>query len=252
MSVERLSTPPLPRRGPSCPPALRLEELVAGEASSAQEVEHLSGCPACRDYVAALRAEQEAFFRARPAELFERKLAARVAPARRAWRRWVWVLPALAALVLVPRFFVAAPPVQLKGGPSFAAFYKRDGMREPLPVTADLRLREKDGLRFSYSSERERYLLILDLDGDGKVTAFFPPQGARSEKVAAASQRLLPGSVVLDRARGPEWLVAVFSDGPVEVASLVEPLRSTSPLAAQVALSCDGCQVLSLRFQKEP
>ncbi|MGC4001574.1 MAG: hypothetical protein QM767_30585 [Anaeromyxobacter sp.] len=64
--------PPAPR-APGCPPAAALEALSAGEPAP-EVAAHLGSCSACAAHVAALRAEAEAFLRARPPDRFLRQL----------------------------------------------------------------------------------------------------------------------------------------------------------------------------------
>ncbi len=83
------------------------EKLVAAEALSAEEAEHLRVCPDClRLQETHLCLEQEARFCRYINPLAERKSSSRMAPARPAWRRLYWALGLAAVLALV---FVMIP-----------------------------------------------------------------------------------------------------------------------------------------------
>jgi hypothetical protein len=236
------------QRGASCPSAFELEAFIAGETTALAT--HIGGCEACGAYVSALRAEQDRFMRARPAELFLGQVERRAAqPPRRSWSLWV-LAPLLAGAAAIVTF-VALPhrgeDVALKGSP-FKVLVKR-GDGAPEHVLSDATLRQGDALRFSFDVPRDGELAILDLDGTERVTTFYPPQGTRSTSVRAGAAPLLPGATVLDDAPGPEWLIAVFSDQAFETADLAAQLKGQSRRPA-LELKCAGCQIFTLRFEK--
>lgn len=245
--------PELPKRGPECPAPAVLEAFSAGEDPGETAKRHIDACPNCAPYVAALRGGSEAFLRARPPEQFLRKLDRRAEATRKRRRWWLALLPtaALAALVLVLLPIVDGTNgggVLVKGDPFKVVF--RRGEASPQVVSADARLRPGDALRFSYDAPSDGYLLILNLDGTGQASVFYPPEGTRSAPIARGATDFLPGSIVLDEAPGPEWLVAVFSQKPLEAALLLARLKEQAG-TAQPKLVCDGCRVSTLRLQKQ-
>ncbi len=253
MNVARALHPPLPARGLNCPPGQRLEPIIAGDPIPPEIATHLNECVGCKGYVESLRTEQDAFLKARSPELFVRKLVHRKAKSRRAlWQLVLVGASVLALVVLLPQIFdTPSTSIHLKGE-SLGVVYKREGMIDPLPVSRDLRLRTGDVLRFTFAAERDGHLLILDLDGNRKVTSFYPFGGKRSEPIQSGSRALLPGSVVLDDAPGPEWLVAIFSTERLDAASLSEQLRQLPRSTSKIELSCGGCRIEALRIQKAP
>ncbi|WP_375767785.1 DUF4384 domain-containing protein [Archangium gephyra] len=244
--------PPSPR-GPHCPPAAVLEAMSAGEATPEATRTHVEVCPDCHGQLQALTTAREAFVRAKPPELFLRQLERRAASQPRRGLRWLLpvlgaCVPLLALLVLVPRL-TPEDGVHLKGG-AFRVVVSREGGAPEL-LGPDAQVRPGDALRFAYESPEAGHLLVLELDGRGAASVFYPYGSATSAPLPAAQRDFLPGSVVLDDAPGPEWLVAVFSLRPLEAAPLLEALRSQAG-RAEPGLSCSGCGVSTLRLQKRP
>jgi hypothetical protein len=235
-----------PRR-PTCPAAFELEAFFAGEPSALAP--HVASCASCRADVDALKAGSDAFTRARPPELFLRQLERRAAEPRRRSLLAAWLAPlaacAGAAVLLVTA--LREQKVTLKGH-AFHVLVKR-GDAAPAPVQTDARLAAGDALRFRFEAPREGHLAILDLDGTERVTMFYPTAGARAAPVRPGDDPLLPGSIVLDAAPGPEWLVAVFSSEPLDIAALAAELVGQSR-RPRLEVSCPRCQVETLRIQK--
>ncbi|MFY0528711.1 hypothetical protein ACN28I_37950 [Archangium gephyra] len=244
--------PPSPR-GPHCPPAAVLEAMSAGEATPEATRTHVGDCPDCRGQLQALTTAREAFVRARPPDLFLRQLERRAASQPRPVRRWLLpvlsaCVPLLALLVLVPRLG-QEEGVRMKGG-AFRVAVSREGSAPEL-LGPDAQVRPGDALRFAYETPEAGHLLVLELDGRGAASVFHPYGSATSAPLPAAQRDFLPGSVVLDDAPGPEWLLAVFSPRPLEAAPLLESLRAQAG-RAEPTLSCSDCSVSTLRLQKRP
>ncbi|WNG37191.1 DUF4384 domain-containing protein [Archangium violaceum] len=244
--------PPSPR-GPHCPPAAQLEAMSAGEATPETTRTHVEGCADCRGQLEALTTAREAFVRARPPELFLRQLERRTASQPRRGLRWLLpvlgaCVPLLALLVLVPRL-EQEDGVRIKGG-DFRVVASRAG-GSPELLGPDAQVQSGDALRFSYEAKEAGHLLVLELDGRGAASVFYPYGSATSAPLPAGQRDFLPGSVVLDDAPGPEWLLAVFSPRPLQAAPLLEALR-TQAGRAELTLSCPDCSVSTLRLQKRP
>ena len=245
----------LPSRGSTCPPAMVLESLFAGDQTPADVSSHALGCADCGAYLSMLASEQAAFLARRPVELFQRQLARRTAePKPGLWASW-WLrlIPAGAALaalavVAVPRLN-AGDGVGLKGS-ALSVFVKSPGQDSPRLVLPDARLRAGDLLRFAYNAPENGYLVILDLDSTKHVTAFHPFGGTTPAEIKPFSADVLPGTVALDASPGAEWLVAVFSPHPIDVPKLSQSLTAT-PAGIDPQLTCAGCRVTTLRIQKE-
>jgi hypothetical protein len=224
----------------TCAAPVILQMIAAGESTGADA--HVAGCAACQARVAGYREASAAFLRQRPPELFLRKLQRRKRPS------WLPLLLCGAlglCIVVLPR---AGGEIRDKGGSPLSVVYRR-GDAEPRQVAPEHRLKPGDALRFSYAPSEHGYLAILDVDGAGKVTAFYPYDGARAAPLLG--QGWLPGSVILDAAEGPEWLIGVFATKPFEVAPLAAQLASLPP-GATPKLECGDCRVDLLRIHKTP
>lgn len=234
-----MTLPTLPVRGPDCPPAIDLERVAAGE-DLAQVRAHLPGCEACRHAVDELEAGARAFLAARPAERFLGQLEARRQRPRSWWP--VVFAAAAAALVLgvvtlVPR---ADPPVRFKGS-LLTVTAKREGVVKTL-ADGDT-LREGDALRFSVTTAVAGHAVVLERDGQGKVTVV-APFGAAAPQAIGEGTTVLDDAAELDATKGRETFVVVFAPRAFEVAAVVKQLEA----GAQV--TCGGCAVEVRSFEK--
>jgi hypothetical protein len=181
-----------------------------------------------------------------------KKLEARRAGARAArpwWAGWLRAaVPAAVALVVTVGWWATRDDGVTLKGPPFRAFVKR-GDAEAIALVNDAVVHEGDRVRFSYEAPEDGYLVVLDLDSRDAATVFYPWQGT-SPAPHTRGATTLPGSVVLDAQLGPEWLVAVWAKKPFDVRALVSQL-SGQATRDRVTLSCDGCQVTSLRVVKQ-
>lgn len=213
-----------PIRGAECPPALTLEACVAGEI----ELPHLASCAVCRTYVETLQREQTAF-RASQAPL-------RAPPPRRIGPApWVAVAALAASLAVV--FFMRAPAetVAFKGE-RFHALVRHVGATTAEHLENGEQLAAGDSLRFTFEAPRDGYLLIVEKDGEGRVTVFWPFGATHSGAIrAASSKEPLSGAVELDASKGPASLTAIFSP---------------QPRSALDATPCDGCLIETVRYTK--
>jgi hypothetical protein len=236
---------------PPCPPLARLDAIAAGEVGEAAVIAHVSTCARCQEFIAAQRRGCEGFLRERPPELFLRKLTTRAARRSRPenLRTWIPLLAGGLAVVVLVLMALPSPTARFKGSP-LRVVYRR-GEATPQPVTSDSELLPGDALRFSYRVPRDGYLAVLDVDGAGNVTVFYPYGGGAAAKIASG---WLPGSVVLDAAPGPDWLVAVYRDAPFDLAPLMAQLKSFSPESPDKlpSIRCSDCRVDAMRLNKRP
>lgn len=251
--------PLLSNRRPGCPAAADLDAHAAGDLPALGD--HVAACPHCGPYVASLREELGAFLRARPSDRFLSQLARRQASQevetrrRSPWPRLFGFLTpvvAAAALVLVLLRPGAPTPgggeVTLKG--ERLRVFARRGADEPRPLGPDAAVRAGDALRFAYDAPADGYLAILDLDGTDAVTVFYPYQGSAAAPVKKGAG-LLPGTVVLDDKPGPEWIVAVSAPTAFDLAQVSAQLRGQAT-RDRLTVTCEGCEVSSLRLLKSP
>lgn len=245
---------------------------------------HVRECSRCAETQAALqrataRFRDEVFPRSLP-RIVPRALAATNRPAarlRRWWSearagvRWASVAaPVAAALVLTAGSFAyktrgtstvdQEPAVATKGGPALHLFVRRgDRVFAAQPGSV---LAPGDAVRFVAEPAGHHYLLVVSIDGAGKVSVYHPFDGAESAPLAPAGRAEVPGSIVLDCAPGPERIVAVFSDAPLSAAAVGQQLRQLAAAAGQgsgnesgsgsaIKLALPDTEQVSLVFEKK-
>lgn len=201
---------------------LLLKALSDEELRSAHE--HAARCAACRSELdealrASRRFEQSVFPRTR------------AAVEARAARRWAWprLAPALGlglglatalALLVLP----ARQPAFQEKGTGALTVYGRRGDRV-FSVESGARLRPGDGVRFGVQTGFG-YVAIASIDARGQVSVYLQSTALARD---VRSVQLLPDSIVLDDAIGPERIFAFFSDSPV---SCDEVTRALAALGA--------------------
>ncbi|MHB8418538.1 MAG: hypothetical protein ACYDCL_10710 [Myxococcales bacterium] len=245
----------LPARRPEgCLSDLTLDRFrggeLAGSGHAARARAHLASCALCATRLDEIERQAAAFD-------WQGGLAALPQPAapRARWAAAAGaalaLLAAAAAFLVVPNLREAA--TRAKGGDALELIARHaDGrVEEPLPEQA---LAAGDALRFRIEAARPAFLVLLDLDSRGGVTAVAPASGAA--RSIPAGRALLEGSYVLDDAPGPERFVALLCDAPVAVDAAIA--------AAKVALARAGgdprrlgpiglpCREASFPIEKRP
>ncbi|WP_224247393.1 DUF4384 domain-containing protein [Hyalangium gracile] len=242
---------PAPPRGPGCPPVVVLEYMAAGDAIEPGIAEHVASCAACTEHLHALTQASEAYRRSHPPEQFLRKLDARRSPAP-AWRRWLFAPVAAGAcmVLLAVLFMPGSNEVRLKGRTEFGVYVKRPGEASPQPLASGAKVRAGEVLRFHYQPPSDGWLLLISVDGTGRLTVFHPYQGSAAARVAGGTLSVLEESIALDDAPGPERLAAIFSPEPFTV----EELRAwlSSPSSGAPRIDCPRCQVDWVVLEKSP
>jgi hypothetical protein len=142
----------------------------------------------------------------------------------------------IGALALVAFFLVPSPHgVTLKGGSEFDIFVQ--GPAEPRLLADGATIHAGDVLRFQYSAKKNGYLMVVDWDGTGQLTVFHPFGLEVADSVQAGPHQLLPESVKVDAAKGPERVVAIFSPEPF---SLSQVRAWLDPATGKLA--CPDCE----------
>lgn len=217
--------------------AFVVDALVSGALTSVEQEaaeRHLEGCIRCSDDVAAVRALHEKF----TADVLPRTLPALRAREARSRRPMRWIalgaagLAAAAAIALVLHF--KAPPAKpdvpeepylaIKGSTGMKIVAQHAGTQ--LEVVDGVKLAKGDAIRFVVDPNGLPYLLVASVDGDGQVTVYFPAGGKESGRVEDGRKVELPGSIVLDDARGPERVFALFSKEPLTAGPVTTALRA--------------------------
>jgi hypothetical protein len=117
-----------------------------------------------------------------------------------------------------------APALAVKGSGALRMYARRDG--RVFLVGAATVLRPGDQIRFAVQSGGARYVLIASLDGAGQANVYYPSRPIDDQP--SAGWQLLPDSIVLDQAPGPERVFAVFSPVPVDQAAVGPLLQAAA------------------------
>jgi hypothetical protein len=236
---------------PECPPAFWLEAACSGEPVRGEVQAHLASCEKCGAELSRLRRERDAYQAAHPPAVFRRKVMAR-APEAAPPRRWGWAFglaPVAATALALGTVVLPAASVQLKGaGAAFQVFYKRKG--EPQVFVPGNHLRVGDALRFSYTAPGNGYLMVLDVDGGGRIQTFYPYGAAEAVPVHPKDPPLLRGSIALDGSPGPEHLFAVYRPTPFTFDAISRELQTVGTSGPRI--HCEDCRVEEIQIEKEP
>jgi hypothetical protein len=181
----------------------------------------------------------------------------------------------MAALVLIAggaRWWRRVPPppgaaaggdtgIGVKGGPLLHVFARRGdgavgGGGLVVRVADGQRLAPGDALRFVLDPTGLPYVLIASVDGAGQVSIYYPFHGEASAPIDGRSAVAVPGSIVLDRAPGPERIYVIYSDHPVQARAVRAALVGTAAGGAlairqTVRVPIDGGVQATLLFEKD-
>jgi hypothetical protein len=236
-------------RPQECASDLVLDQWASDEleASAREHVErHVATCAHCRARHEVLERERVQFYASAPsfdshARQFVKKPERQPRPRDVRMRALIGAaaIAAVASLVVLPETL----GTRLKGGPSIGYFVKRGGQVRPGDAASVLHA--GDLLRFTYSSEQDRYLALFNRDSRS-VTVYYPT-GPHSSRVHAGSRVALDFSVELDDAPGSEHVYALFCAQAFETSPLRAALASTGNLPVP-----DGCELDTLTLRKEP
>jgi len=193
---------------------------------------------------------------------------------RRRWPARLWgvaiAVPALAVAILVlahrsggVRPGTNEPPaLGIKGDELMQVFALHHseapggGPPSVVRVANGQRLAPGDALRFVLYPSGLPYALIASVDGAGQVSVYFPFHGEESAAVDGGVALPVAGSIVLDRAPGPERLFAIFSERPIAARQVRELLAGTAagaPATIRAArqLPLPRTRQATLLFEKE-
>lgn len=257
------AVPGAARGGSACLRAIELEAHRLGELAEGRRAEvrvHVEGCPDCQARLGQLEQEAQRFasevnVAAASVQILAR-LEAEAARPRRAWLRWATLaLPAAAVLAFVTLRAGPEPrgPLLKGGGPSLQMMLK--GPAGVVPVAPEQALHAGDQIQFLYHAAGHPFVIVVEVDGAGVVTALQPGEGRESWPVQSSGTHVLPGSIILDEAVGPERVFAVFSDAPLPVEAVVEAVKAAVKAAGGdprkvEALGLDGAVLAVLDFLK--
>ncbi len=216
------------------PSDLLLARILLGKAAEEERrfVEaHARTCARCRAELEGAREARRRFAQTvlpRTLPALELRLSVR--------RRWRSLLSALglaagaaAALAVVALALPErAPAYQAKGAGVLKIFGRREG--RVFPVEDGARLRPGDQIRFGVEAGGAAFALVASIDGRGQANLYLPSTRLAPD---AGPIELLPDSIVLDDAPGPERVFAIFSDRPLDSAQIAEALRALGASGAE-------------------
>lgn len=250
---------------------LTWDRLLAGDLEPslvARAERHASACAMCAARRDLLEDDRRRFQAAPPtlmaggasepaAELEIRRPGPGPAPWWRRGLRPLWLAPGLAAALavalLVPRWWArvgaeddgSSPAgARRKGGFAVTVFAGREG--RAVALGAGDPVYPGDRLQLTYSAERAGHLAVLSIDGQGRVTVYFPADASTTWPAAAGEGIPLPRSTELDDVLGEERLFTVFCDLPRPLLPLVEGLEARGDLAP----APPGCEVRRFSLDK--
>ncbi|MCK6525190.1 DUF4384 domain-containing protein [Myxococcota bacterium] len=220
------------------PSRLALARAATGETAPLGGPEALAFAAELQDAEASLAPFDWEILRAAAARVEDKPEAVAAAPAPPPWwRRLAWAFAPLAvvaaalALVVLPD----APSSRAKGDVDLDFVVLREG--RVMPGVEGRVYGPGDLLQFTYRAAGHERLVLLSIDGEGRVTVFYPSAGDTPLAVVPGERHVLDGSIALDDAPGPELFVAVFGPSGVEEArELVEGAWSRGGAAAVSAL----------------
>ncbi|MEL7372297.1 MAG: hypothetical protein AAFN74_25455 [Myxococcota bacterium] len=108
----------------------------------------------------------------------------------------------------------ARPACSMRPCPSLEMYVKdKAGIRKGMEGA---RLRSGDWVQFRYRAEGRSHLYVVSLDDDHVLAPLYPDYRGQSVPIQPAGRHILPGSIILDDAIGPERIYAFFSEGPID------------------------------------
>ena len=209
-----------------CDGLARVAEVAAGVAGAEATVaagEHLQRCPSC---AAALDLWRR--LEAEPAVAPPQPDRPRILLRPAAWAAAV-VACGMVLLWQLPDRDDEQLAVKGPGGDAFHVAVQRDNERFRLQPGQTLE--DGDRLGFFYTASEPGYLALLSASREGRVSVLYPRDVTHAASIVAGSEKPLPDGGVFRRRADCEWLVAVFSDGPLPLAPLVESLRDAAAAA---------------------
>jgi hypothetical protein len=218
-----------------CPSRFSLVQWKGGDLAEAQNQtigEHVAQCATCQKTMREIEANIGHYRSVQEAHLAQLvlRLSAHEPPRPSSirWRWWTFVfggaaVTAIIALaVIVPRGKLAPTlqntEVRFKGSVALQAVAKRG--EDQFAVQPNATLLPRDALRFIVTTGSGGYLSVFSVDSRSQIASFYPDSDPSSNPnpmhIEGAGPHELPGSIVLDDAKGAECIVAAFSEKPFD------------------------------------
>lgn len=251
------------------PSRFTLALRAAGDLGSAEAAfvdAHLVGCAAC--LAAADEIERDCTDYGSRAEAEHARLVAALAitpqgieTARRS-RRAVGIgvaavalaaAAAIALVVVVPRVRegvrgpdrIASEDIGFKGALAVRIVAKRGETQ--FAVRQGEVLEAGDALRFVVTAPEPGWVAVLSVEATGNVSVFYPAADPWPLRIDDRGRRELPGSIILDDARGPETYVVLYSAAPFSRAAAERAAAALSKGRDELP---DGLEGSAIRVRK--
>jgi hypothetical protein len=228
---------PLPREV-NCDEMARVAEILAGFATPKRFEEvsaHLSACHRCRDAVMMLCAIDETADSTLSAVVLPKKRT-RSTPWHGSLQKTAWAVAASLLLVMGLYFFAFYPSdaikpsgedMLIKGTPdSFFVGVSRGPHRfsaEPFD-----KLEENDSLGMFYTAKEDGFLMVINMDNSRNVSLLYPVGQTESGAIRAGKEVSLSDGALVQAGSGCEWVVAAFSDAPIQLKEMTRVLKGAA------------------------
>ncbi|MBD3344299.1 MAG: DUF4384 domain-containing protein [Chitinivibrionales bacterium] len=177
---------------------------------------HCSKCPSCADYLRRLDSEKSAFLERFPSSDQNFGRESKIRPL---FPRPLYALAASLVLLLggylIFQHTVSGPEYRTKGESDLAVYVKTQ--------SGEIRERKSriftpgEQVQFTYTCGAKNKLILLSIDEEGKITTYYPENGAGSVELEKGQNLPLPNSIILDDYIGKELFIVVFSEKPLSV-----------------------------------
>ncbi|MCK6502533.1 DUF4384 domain-containing protein [Myxococcota bacterium] len=155
-------------------------------------------------------------------------------PPRRSWRPALLLIPLLAAALALVAVLPEPGANRAKGRVDLDLYVQRGG--QAVQVEEGEVLAQGDRVRFAVQADGHEEVVVLSVDGRGRVSLLYPERVEQPPVPVDPDQRgLLVDAVALDDAPGPELFVAVF--GPASTAEAVAMVRAAQARGGQAAVA---------------
>lgn len=223
-------------------------ELVALASSGVATTEeqkhakaHLQECSECADSVLWLTAN-----------LSSLESPAKTVTAKTSWWQqifsqmvpWQWAAAAAAVVLVVATPLVWWPESEVPGktstllvkGQADQLFVAVQRGAQRFAAQPEQRLLAGDKLGLFYTADKAGYLLIFGVANKHGIARLYPAKSSSSIAIDAGHRVAIPDGVEVQPGQGCEWLVAVFSEQPLDHATV-------EPLLKQAQVKAKNCQL---------
>jgi hypothetical protein len=219
----------------------QLAEVISGLADEGtrQDVdEHLASCPDCRETLTTLQwAESE--IRLSDAK----KSKKRQTNITELWPRIAAVAAAAVIVAALSFFFFSKTEsfpdhsqLSVKGGGDqlIVAVQRDDDIFRASRLE---KLIEGDRLGIFYTTVNPGYMALLNRDGHGNTAVLFPFRGKTNAPVQKGEKVSLENEAVVEKGSGCEWLVGIFSDAPIPLATIKSAVANGTAIPEECDLN---------------